>query len=155
MAGPTDAAGKNELRIVGAATAGSCINGTGPAASRSPVGTTGWWPQLDGGYLDAGQGTGGAMNVTGSALTVSVRLRNPSGRWGQPLFSKHGGHDALVFNLFSSESAIGFELGTRDTPAMTQVLAPLEKIGATDWHDVVCRYDGKTPPDVRRRGPDG
>ena len=77
--------------------------------------------RLEGGYLDAGQGAGGMLNLTGSALTVSVRLRSPSGAWGKPLFSKHGGHDRLVYNLFSFDSAIGFELGTRDTPGMTQV----------------------------------
>jgi hypothetical protein len=98
--------------------------------------------RLEGGYLDAGQGTDGRLNLKGSALTVSVRLRNPSVAWGKPLFSKHGGHDRLIYDLFSFESAIGFELGLRNQPGMTQVMAPLARIGPQDWHTVICRYDG-------------
>ena len=141
MGGLKDANGKNELKIVGAVTLGVRLEGKELADSLQS-GNDGLVARLEGGYLDAGQGTGGLLNVTGPALTVSVRLRNPSGAWGQPLFSKHGGHDRLVFNLFSFDSAIGFELGTRDTPGMTQVLAPLAQIGPQDWHDVICRYDG-------------
>ncbi len=136
-----DMSGQNELRIVGAAMLGVRLEETELRDSLWS-GNDGLVARLEGGYLDARQGTGGMLNLTGSALSVSVRLRSPSGTWGKPLFSKHGGHDRLVYNLFSFDSAIGFELGTRDTPGMTQVLAPLVKIGAQDWHEVICRYDG-------------
>jgi fructan beta-fructosidase len=137
-----DARGKNELRIVGAAAVGIRLEGQELADSlaRGGDGFVAW---LDGGYLDAGQGAGGVLNPSGKALTVSVRLRSPSGAWDRPLFSKHGGHDRLVYNLYSSASALAFELGTRDTPGMTSVSAPLARIGASAWHDVVCRYDGE------------
>ena len=58
------------------------------------------------------------------------------------MFSKYDGHEKLVYNLFSSETAIGFELGTQRTPKMTQVMVPVAVIGPRDWHDIVCRYDG-------------
>jgi fructan beta-fructosidase len=138
-----DTAGKNELKVTGAVTMGSRLMGKDRAASLA-VGSDGIVAQLDGGYLNAGQGTDGMLNLTGSALTLSVRLRSPSGVWGQPIFSKHGGHDRLVYNLFSFPSAIGFELGTRDTPGMTQVLVPLAKIDPREWHTVICRYDGSS-----------
>lgn len=141
MDGAKDVAGRNELKIVGTVTMGVRLEGKEFADSLAS-GNDGLVARLDGGYLDAGQGTGGVLNVTGSAVTVSLRLRNPSGVWGQPLFSKHGGPERLVYNLFSFPSAIGFELGTRDTPRMTQVMAEIAKIGAQDWHDVICRYDG-------------
>ncbi len=141
LAGPTDVAGRNELKVVGAVTLGVRLEGKELQDSLAS-GNDGLVARLDGGYLDAGQGTDGKLNLSSSALTVSVRLRCPSGVWGLPLFSKHGGHNHLVYNLFSFESAIGFELGTRDTPGMTQVLAPLARIGPRDWHDVICRYDG-------------
>jgi fructan beta-fructosidase len=141
MAGPKDVSGKNELKLVGAVTLGVKLEGTELHDSLAS-GNDGLVARLEGGYLDAGQGAGGRLNLSGSALTISVRLRNPSGVWGQPLFSKHGGHDRLVYNLFSFESAIGFELGTRDSAGMTQVMAPLAQIGPRDWHDVICRYDG-------------
>ena len=141
MDGLKDMAGRNELRAVGAVSLGVKLDGRQLQDSLES-GNDGLVARLEGGYLDAGQGTGGMLNLTGSALTVGVRLRSPSGGWGKPLFSKHGGHDRLVYNLFSFDSAIGFELGTRDTRGMTQVLAPLDKIGAQDWHEVICRYDG-------------
>ncbi|MGO9204384.1 MAG: LamG-like jellyroll fold domain-containing protein [Limisphaerales bacterium] len=141
MDGLKDVAGRNELRVVGAVSLGVKLEGKERRDSLES-GNDGLVAQLEGGYLDAGQGAGGMLNLTGSALTVSVRLRSPSGAWGKPLFSKHGGHDRLVYNLFSFDSAIGFELGTRDTPGMTQVMAPLDRIGPRDWHEVICRYDG-------------
>ncbi len=138
-----DAAGKNALKVVGAVTLNIPLTGKDRAASLAG-GSDGVVAQFDGGYLDAGQGTDGMLNLTGSAFTLSVRLRSPSGVWGKPVFSKHGGHERLLYNLFSFPMAIGFELGTRDTPTMTQVMAPLAQIGAKEWHNVVCRYDGKT-----------
>ncbi|MCW3098047.1 MAG: Beta-fructosidase, levanase/invertase [Chthonomonadaceae bacterium] len=138
-----DAAGKNELKVVGAVTLNTKLTGKDRTESLA-AGSDGIVAQFEGGYLDAGQGTDGMLNLAGSAFTLSVRLRSPSGVWGKPVFSKHGGHDRLLYNLFSFPSAIGFELGTRDTPDMTQVMAPLAQIGPTAWHTVVCRYDGKT-----------
>lgn len=138
-----DAAGKNPLKIVGAVTLGDKLTGKDRAASLA-AGSDGVVAELNGGYLDAGQGTEGMLNPTGSAFTLAVRLRNPSGVWGKPVFSKHGGHDRLVYNLFSFASDIGFEIGTRDTPGMTQVTASLAKIGPKEWHTILCRYDGAT-----------
>jgi beta-fructofuranosidase len=136
-----DSAGGNGLKLVGAASLGAKLTGDEYQDSLRRGGD-GSVAQFDGGYLDAGQGAGGALNITGRALTVYVRLRSPSGVWGGPLFSKYDGHDKLVYNLFSSESAIGFELGTQRTPKMTQVMVPVALIGPRDWHDIVCRYDG-------------
>jgi fructan beta-fructosidase len=143
MSGPDDARGRNPLRVVGAATPGIRLEGQELRDSLAG-GNDGLVARLDGGHLDAGQGSDGVLNLSGTALTVSVRLRCPSGTWDGPIFSKHGGHDRLVYNVYSSPSLIGFELGTRDTPGMTPVTAPLDRIGATGWHVVVARYDGKT-----------
>lgn len=98
------------------------------------------------GYLDARQGGNGALNVAGRAFTLCVRLRDPSGDWMTPLISKHGGHDKLIYNLFSHDfgdgKVIGFELGMDGNQGVTQVIVPLKMIGATDWHDIACRFDG-------------
>lgn len=141
--GLRDALGDDELRVVGSASVGNRLEDQALRDSQA-TGNDGLVARLDGGYLDAGQGARGKLNLTGDALTVSVRLRCPSGTWDGPLFSKHGGHDRLVYNLYSSRLEIGFEIGTRDTPGMTSVLVPLARIGPNDWHDVLCRYDGKT-----------
>jgi len=104
--------------------------------------------EFRGGRLEAGQGADGELNLAGKAMTMCMRLRDPSGKWDSPLFSKHGGHSKLTFNLFSANlgkgMVLGFELGTdfRDRPL--QLTAPINMIGPADWHDVVVRYQGPT-----------
>ena len=146
-----DSAGKSDLTPVGPAHAGIALEGADLQHSLS-TGDDGKIAQIEtGGYLDAGQGADGVLNVKGAALTVSVRLRSPSGHWDAPLFSKHGGHDRLVYNLYSTPTEISFELGTRDTPGCTRVTVPLPD----DRRDRLARH--RLPlrrheaPDVRRR----
>jgi hypothetical protein len=141
MADLKDAVGKNGLAVVGNVTVGKRLEGKDLQESLA-CGNDGFVARFDGGYLDAGQGADGALNITGSALTVSVRLRNPSGAWELPLFSKHGGHDRLVYNLYSLSSAIGFELGTQGAGGASRTTVPVAKIGASEWHTIICRYDG-------------
>ena len=136
-----DSAGKSDLALVGDVTVGKKLEGKDLEESLACGGDE-FVAQFDGGYLDAGQGADGVLNVTGSTLTVAVRLRSPAATWELPLFSKHGGHDQLVYNLYSLASEIGFELGTRDTPGVSRTKVPVAKIGPTDWHTVMCRYDG-------------
>ena len=109
LADLSDSAGGNGLTAVGAVSVGQRLDGAELAESLA-CGDDGRVARFDGGYLDAGQGAGGALNPVGSALTVSVRLRGADGAWGHPLFSKHGGHERLVYNLYSSRTEIGFEL---------------------------------------------
>ncbi len=138
-----DSSGKSDLRTVDVAQVGIELKGAEREDSLT-TGNDGKVAQIaSGGYLDAGQGADGALNITGAALTISVRLRSPSGHWDAPLFSKHGGHDHLVYNLYSTANEISFEIGTQDTPDVSRVTVPLDIIGATDWHDIVCRYDGR------------
>jgi len=136
-----DATGKNDLQVVGAATVGSRLGGAERQDSLTRGGD-GIVARFDGGYLDAGQGAAGALNLKGSAVSVYVRLQSPSGIWGGPLFSKYDGHDKLVYNVFSSNTDIGFELGTQGTAHMTQVRVPIARLDARAWHDIICRYDG-------------
>ena len=99
-----------------------------------------------GGWLSAGQGNQGELNLSGTAMTFCARLRDPSGKWSGPIFSRHGGHARLSYNLFATtlhgRMAIGFELGTDFRPAPLQVSFPIERLDATAWHDVVVRYSG-------------
>lgn len=101
---------------------------------------------LRGGWLVAGQGTGGELNLTGTALSLCARLRDPSGRWAGPLFSKHGGHGRLSYNLFATtlqgRMAIGFELGTDFKPQPLQISFPTERLDPTAWHDLIVRFSG-------------
>ena len=137
-----DTHGNNYLNVEGSVAMDVKLTGKSLHESLSAF-SDGIVAEFKGGYLNAGQGTNGMLNLTGSQLTVAVRLQSPKGVWGQPLFNKRGSHESLVFNLFSFIDAIGFELGTQDTPGVSQVLCPVSAIGASDWHTVICRYDGK------------
>lgn len=109
--------------------------------------------QLDGGWLDAGQGDGGELNLTGDKFTALIRMRCPAASlWAtRGFFSKGGGHERLVFNFFSydfdqgpQEMRLGCEIGVEGKAGLgAQVMVPVAQIGATNWHDVVARYDGR------------
>ena len=108
--------------------------------------------KLDGGWLDAVQGSGGKLKLTGDKFTALIRMRCPAASlWAtRGFFTKDGGHDQLVFNFFSYDfdqgserMRLGCEIGIEGIAGLgAQVTVPVAKIGATDWHDVVARYDG-------------
>jgi hypothetical protein len=129
------------LTVVGDVALGVPLVGAEREASLERGGD-GTAAKFNGGYLNAGT----TLSPTGEAFSVCLRLRDPDGAWLCPLFAKHGGHDKLVFNVFSAdldgERVIGVELGTDGTKGMTQVRAPLALLGERDWHDVIARYDG-------------
>jgi len=147
MADLKDSAGKeSRLTPGGKVTLGVELKEAERAASIARGGD-GRVARCDAGWLSAGQGTGGELNLTGSAMTMGIRLRDPSGQWNTSLFSKFGSHDRLVYNLFTVElgsgMVLGFELGVAGRPGMVQVKVPVGRIGPDKWHDVVVRYDGK------------
>jgi len=141
-----DTAGRNSrLTFHGDVKVGVELKGAERDASIKRGGD-GYAAEFRGGYLNAGQGADGELNLKGTTLTICVRLKDASGTWNAPLFSKHGGHNKLVYNLFStnlgSDMALGFELGTDWNERALQVSIPVAMMDATDWHDVVIRYTG-------------
>jgi len=146
MADTRDAAEPaSELAVVGDVSLGLALEGAEREASLARGGD-GFAARFEGGYLSAGQGAHGELNLTGKALTMCLRVRDPSGTWDTPLFSKHGGHDQLVYNLFATDlgagMALGFELGTDWSERPLQLSVPVRLMGPTDWHDVIVRYAG-------------
>lgn len=109
--------------------------------------------RLTGGWLDAGQGVGGELNLAGDQFTALIRFRAEAGAvWDtRGLLSKGGGHDRLVFNFFSHDfnegrerMRLGCEIGVAGGAGLAaQVSTQVERIGATSWHDVIARYDGR------------
>jgi sucrose-6-phosphate hydrolase SacC (GH32 family) len=148
MADRSDSAGKqSRLAIRGDVKLGVVLEGRQREESLRRGGD-GRVAQFDGGWLDAGQGADGKLNLSGQALTMALRLRSPSGKWGYPLFSKHGGHGKEVYNIFSGDLGaglvLGAELGNDTVAGMHQVKTSIAPLGSTDWHDVIVRWDGKT-----------
>ncbi len=141
-----DSAGADSaLTSGGTATVGLELTGAEREASLARGGD-GRVARCDGGWFAAGQGADGELNLTGGAMTLLIRLRDPSGAWDTSLLSKHGGHDKLVYNLFTADLGagmiVGFELGTSDLRGMVQAKLPLRYVDATAWHDLIVRYDG-------------
>ena len=146
MGDASDAAGKNStLKAVGDVSPGVALSGDERTASLKRGGD-GDVAAFRGGYLDADQGADGELNLSGTAMTMCVRLRLAEGVTDTPIFSKHGGHGALVYNLFCTDPgggpALGFELGTDFKDKPLRVSVPLKMIGAADWHDVIVRFTG-------------
>lgn len=142
MADSKDSAGEDSrLEASGDPKLGVELDAEERAASRVRGGD-GLAADLHGGHLDAGQGAGGELNLRGRALSVYVRLRNPSGDWRtHGILSKHGGHDWLVYNLYANGGDLGFELGTDE--GLHRVRVPAAAVGATGWHDGIARFDGR------------
>lgn len=106
--------------------------------------------RLDNSSVTPKQGAGGEVNLTGDAVTIAMRLKNTTSNWDVTLFSKHGGHEVLQYNVFCFNMPggaldLGFELGTDAGAARAgAVLSPEEVAEHDGWHDIVARYDGKT-----------
>jgi len=138
-----DTAGRNsELKPQGSVRIGQPCDDAAKAASLARGGD-GYVADCAGGFLVAGQGADGELNLTTSAMSLYARLQNPAGDWTScGIVSKHGGHDRLTYNLYGNAGKLGFELGTER--GIYRVDVPAPSVGATDWHDVIVRYDGKT-----------
>jgi hypothetical protein len=145
MSDPNDSAGKNSsLTSHGEVRVGVALGGAEREASLGRGGD-GVVAEFQGGYLCAGQGDAGELNLTGKAMSMCLRFRVAEGLVDTPLFSKHGGHPSLVYNLFwtplDSRTSLGFELGTDWNERPLQLSVPAALIGPSQWHDAVVRFD--------------
>ena len=134
------------LKFVGDAKPGVALAGADLEASLARGGD-GVVAAFTGGHAIAGTPDDPRLNPGGDAFTLLIRLRDPSGKWDTSIFSRHGGHDRLVYNLFSVDLGspgmdLGFELGT--DRGMFQVKVPVAQLDPPNgWHDLIARYDGK------------
>ena len=152
MADPHDSAGADSvLKVEGQVKLGVELQGADREASLARGGD-GKVAELAGGWLNPGLGAGGEINLRGQAMTMCIRLRDPSGQWNRGIFSKYGGgHDTLAYNLFSTVPPggdggpdIGFELGTAPGKGMVQVRTSVgQLVDPAAWHDIIVRYDGQ------------
>ncbi len=152
MADSHDSAGANSvLKVEGQVKLGIELEGANREASLARGGD-GKVAELAGGWLNPGLGAGGEVNLRGQAMTLCIRLRDPSGQWNRGIFSKFGGrHDTLAYNLFSTSLSggdggpdIGFELGTALGKGMFQVRTSVgQLVDPAAWHDIIVRYDGQ------------
>lgn len=152
MADVKDAVGPNsKLTAHGSVLLGGRLQGAERDASLARGGD-GRVARLEGGWLDAGQGVGGELNSQGDQFTALIRLRcEKETRWATRGFlAKGGGHDRLVFNFFTHDFGegqefmrLGCEIGIEGAAGLgAQVSALVGKIGPTNWHDVMARYNG-------------
>jgi hypothetical protein len=127
-----DAAGTNSaLKSHGTITVGRPCDGAHRVASLARGGD-GYTAECAGGFLVAGQGADGELNLTSRAMSLYTRLQNTAGEWAScGIVSQHGGHDRLTYNLYGHDGKLGFELGTER--GLYRVDVPAQGIGAEDW----------------------
>lgn len=98
---------------------------------------------LDGAHFDAGT----TLHAGVEAMTVYLRLRNPEGKWESALMGKGTGNEDVHFDLSATDLPgtpgpdVLFEVGT--DRGVERVSVPVTAFPATDWVDVVGRYDGR------------
>ncbi|MFC1601501.1 LamG-like jellyroll fold domain-containing protein [Candidatus Sumerlaeota bacterium] len=100
-----DSVGKNSaLTIHGDVKVGVELTGMDREASLKRGGD-GRVAEFNGGYLSAGQGVDGELNLTGKEMTMCIRLRDPSGAWDAPLFGKYDGDKGASYHLYGMDGA--------------------------------------------------
>ena len=154
------AAQSSEPMPCGNARAGVELTGAERAASLARGGD-GRVARLNGGYLEARQGVDDKLNLEGNAVTLCARLRDPGGNWMAPLFSKHGGHDKLVYNHKDSATvktlAVWLTIARPfAASAEVQVQAHYNLKGAGGIRDTACpetlKDQAGKSPDLKRQG---
>jgi sucrose-6-phosphate hydrolase SacC (GH32 family) len=101
--------------------------------------------KFNGGYLDAGQGSRGELNLKGKEMSLCARLIDPKGDWDAPIISKYGSGSRMIYRLFAAQAnnqmLLAFELGLDSDDRPLQVSVPIELIGEEKWHDIIIRYN--------------
>ena len=115
MADLSDSSGNNSvLTTQGDVRVGVELKGNDLEASLNRGGN-GRAAEFRGGYLSAEQGANGKLNLSGNAMSMCIRLRDPSGTWDGPLFGKYGGDDQGSYHLYAIDGALKpFEGITRE-----------------------------------------
>ncbi|MDO4582675.1 MAG: LamG-like jellyroll fold domain-containing protein [Planctomycetia bacterium] len=140
------------LKVVGEVELNVPLEGEALAASQKRGGD-GKVARFHGnGYLDA-EGVD-LWNLEGNEMTFYVRLQPGTIPGSVPIFSKHGGHAKMGYNLFAFEDYLGVEIGTTGNKAHreAQETAPLSgkawfsemrspETASQRWHDVICRVN--------------
>lgn len=111
LADARDSAGEDSsLTPRGDVRFGTELKGTQREASLKRGGD-GRVAELRGGWLDAGQGRKGELNIPGEQFTALIRMRAPTlTAWDtRGYFTKGGSHDRLVFNFFTYDFSAGPE----------------------------------------------
>lgn len=107
------------------------------------------------GFLSAGQGANGELNLSGRELTFYVRAKLGEIPVSFPIFSKHGGHANMAYNLFAFEDYVGVEIGTTGNKVnrKSETAVPMSsqarfsemrgpETAPHRWLDLICRVDG-------------
>lgn len=96
--------------------------------------------------FNLGQGREGQLDLCSDQLSMALRIDNPTDHWDVTLFSKHGGHDRLAYNIyaFSTEGGgaeLGVEIGTENGLGRVSTMVAGEHLDG--WLDIIARYDGE------------
>lgn len=137
-----DSAGKDSgLTAQGAVELGVRLEGKDHEASLERGGD-GVAARLEpGGYLSAGHGAGGELNLGGKTMTMLIRLSHEGG-WVSPVLTKHERGNVVYKILGTGHEVLG-EIGCPEVDGFHRVRAWMNDVGRQGWHDVIVRMDGR------------
>ncbi len=149
--------GHRSPRTTGAARTATEPPETAARAARSPGG--GQAARLDGGHLTVGEG----LRVTGTRMTLYLRLRAAEGGWNGPILARADPEDRHGIILRATPRELEYiwhttPLQQRVTPqwweeasrrdlepdfvdGVLRLSVPLAHIGPDGWHDILVRFD--------------
>ena len=149
--------GHSPSRTTGAARTATERSETEARAARRPGG--GQAAQLDGGYLTVGEG----LEVTGTRMTLCLRLRAAEEGWNGPILARADPADRHGVILRATTRELEYiwhttPLQQRVTPqwweearrrdldpdfvdGVLRLSVPLAHIGPDGWHDILVRFD--------------
>ena len=103
--------------------------------------------QFNGGWLDAGQGFDGELNLSGKNVSVLVRMQAFSVNGYTPLLNKAGNDQSIAYsislNKIRDNVYVESEIGNDNIGGAHLLKYQLPKDELTKWHDILFRFNGK------------
>lgn len=102
---------------------------------------------FNGGWLDAGQGINGEVNLSGKNVSILVRFKANQVKGYAPVLSKAGNDQSIAYsialNKVEGDTYIECLMGYDEIAGAQLLKYKLPEGEETNWHDVLLRFNGR------------
>jgi len=136
---------ENPLKVYGDVL---IVNLSGDEAKASKArGGDGKAIQFNGGWLDAGQGTGDKLNLQGKNITILVRAKANQVEGYTPVVNKSGNDQNIAYSIsydkIEGDVYIRSLMGSDEIAGAHLLQYKLPENEINSWHDIVLRFNGE------------